>query len=62
MERELDEKRESQSVKKHLISNPNEFLEYKRQKEKEIELLKTIPGSLFPYYKNRVNDYFNQVK
>lgn len=62
MERELDEKRESQSVKKHLISNPNEFLEYKRQKEKEIELLKTIPGSLSPYYKNRVNDYFNQVK
>jgi len=62
MERELDEKRESQNVKKHLISNPNEFLEYKRQKEKEIELLKTIPGSLSPYYKNRVNDYFNQVK
>jgi len=62
MEREMDEKRESQSVKKQLISNPDEFLQYKKQKEKEIELLKTIPGSLSPYYKNRVTDYFNQSK
>lgn len=62
MERELDEKRESQGVKNPLISNPDEFFEYKKQKQKELEQLKTIPGSLLPYYKNRVNDYFNQAK
>ncbi len=62
MERELDDKRESQGVKDPLISNPEEFFEYQQQKEKETELLKTIPGSLLPYYKNRVNEYFNSVR
>ncbi len=60
-EREFDEKRESNDVKKPKLSNPNEYLEYKRKKEKELELLKTIPPALVPYYKNRVNDYFNQA-
>lgn len=59
-EREFDEKRESSSVKTLRFSNPNEFLEYNRRKEMELEQLKTIPPSLIPYYKNRVNDYFNQ--
>ncbi|MGB1040434.1 MAG: DUF4175 family protein [Flavobacteriales bacterium] len=59
-EREFDEKRESKNVKNPKISNPNEFLEYKKKKQKEMELLKTIPPSLVPYYKNRVNDYFNE--
>ncbi|MEN8957412.1 MAG: DUF4175 family protein [Flavobacteriales bacterium] len=60
-EREFDEKRESKKVKTPKLSNPNEFLEYKRKKELELEQLKTIPPSLLPYYKNRVNDYFNQT-
>lgn len=60
-EREFDNKRESNSVKTPKKSNPNEYLEYKRKKEQELELLKTIPPSLLPYYKNRVNDYFNQT-
>jgi hypothetical protein len=59
-EREFDKKRESKSVKTPKLSNPNEFLEYKKNKELELEQLKTIPPSLLPYYKNRVNDYFNQ--
>ena len=59
-EREFDEKRESKSVRLPKSSNPNEFLEYKKNKELELEQLKTIPPSLLPYYKNRVNEYFNQ--
>lgn len=62
MERELDEKRESQNVKELLISNPPDYLEYKKKKERELELLKTVPGTLLPYYKNRVNDYFNEER
>jgi len=61
MERELDEKRESNEVKNPKTSNPNEYLEYKQKKEQELELLKTIPPSLVPYYKNRVSDYFNRT-
>ena len=60
-EREFDEKREANEAKKQLFSNPNEYLEYKKHKEKEIEMLKTIPPSLKPYYKNKVNEYFNQI-
>lgn len=60
-EREFDKERESKNVKNQKISNPEEFFEYKRKKEKEIELLKTIPPALIPYYKNRVNEYFNKT-
>ena len=61
-EQEKDNKRESNEIKEQEYSNPNQFLEYKRKKEKEIELLKTIPPSLKPYYKNKVNDYFNIIQ
>ena len=61
-ERDLDEKREAEKVKNQKISNPNQYLEYKRKKEKEIELLKTIPPSLRKYYKNKVNEYFNTIE
>lgn len=60
-EREFDKERESKNVKNQKFSNPDEFLEYKRKKEKELELLKTIPPSLLPYYRNKVNEYFNQT-
>lgn len=60
-EREFDNKREANEAKDQLFSNPNEYLEYKNQKEKEIEMLKTVPPSLKPYYKNKVNEYFNQI-
>lgn len=60
-EREYDNKRKSNEAKDQLFSNPSEYLKYKEKKEKEIELLKTIPPSLKPYYKNKVNEYFNQI-
>ena len=60
-EREQDEQRKSNEAKNQQISNPSQFLEYKRLKEKEMELLKTMPPSLTPYYKEKVNSYFNQL-
>ena len=58
-EREFDDKRESktpedkymegQILKDHLI-----------QKEKQIELLETIPLNLKPFYRNKVNEYYNK--
>lgn len=58
-QREFDEKREAEEAKNYEISNPDEFFEYKEMKEKEVELLKTVPPSLKRYYKNKVNQYFN---
>ncbi|MDO8999532.1 MAG: hypothetical protein Q7W45_07195 [Bacteroidota bacterium] len=60
-EREQDEQRKSNEAKNQILSNPNQFLEYKRVKEKEMELLNTVPPSLTPYYKEKVNNYFNSV-
>ncbi len=60
-EREQDEQRKSNEAKNQNLSNPTQFLEYKRLKEKELELLNTVPPSLTPYYKQKVNEYFNSV-
>ena len=60
-EREQDEQRKSNEAKNQNLSNPKQFLEYKRLKEKEMELLNTVPPSLTPYYKEKVNTYFNSV-
>ena len=35
--------------------------EYKRNKLKQAELLKTIPPKLRPYYKEKVKDYFEKL-
>jgi len=61
-EREMDEKRQSNEAKNENFSNPNQFFEYNRQKQKETELLKTVPPSFTPFYKNKVNEYFNNIE
>jgi hypothetical protein len=60
-EREQDEQRKSNEAKSEIRSNPEQFLEYKRLKEKEMELLITVPPSLTPFYREKVNHYFNQL-
>jgi len=57
-EREKEERRESREAKNQDYSNPNDFLEYKRILLKEVELLKTVPPNLKPFYKRKVNEYF----
>lgn len=61
-EREMDEKRQSNEAKNENFSNPNQFLEYNRLKNKETELLKTVPPSFTPFYKTKVNEYFNNIE
>lgn len=61
-ERDQDNKRESKENKFEDFSNQKQFLEYKRKKEKEVELLRTVPPALTPYYKQKVNQYFNRVQ
>ena len=61
LKREREEKRESREAKDEIISNPNEFLEYKRLKTQEVELLKTIPPNLKPFYIKKINEYFYKL-
>jgi len=60
-ERELDEEREGEQANDYDKIFPPAMDEYLKAKEKEIELLKTIPPKLNPYYKKEVNDYFRRL-
>lgn len=58
LKREQEEKRESREGKDFNKGNPEQFLEYNKIQDKEIELLRTVPPDLRPYYKEKVNQYF----
>ena len=60
-ERELDEEREGEQAKEYSNLLPPALEDYIKAKEKEIELLKTVPPKLNPYYKKEVNDYFRRL-
>jgi len=60
-ERDLDNERKGESAKDHSKEIPPAFEEYLRLKEKEVELLKTLPPRLFPYYKKEVIEYFKRI-
>ncbi|WP_027002670.1 DUF4175 family protein [Hugenholtzia roseola] len=61
-ERELDKEREAEQAKTKKRVPPNDnFSDYLKEKEKQIELLKTIPPALHPYYKQYVNQYFKKL-
>ncbi|MGK7391916.1 MAG: DUF4175 family protein [Candidatus Cyclobacteriaceae bacterium M2_1C_046] len=60
-ERELDEERKGESANPAERELPPSFEEYFKQKRQEIELLKTIPPKLFPYYRKEVNEYFKRL-
>ncbi len=61
-QKEQDEQRQSNEAKNQQESNPEGFSEYNSQKQKEAELLKTVPPALSLFYKNKVNTYFNGVE
>lgn len=60
-EQETEEEREAESPSVISREIPPEFEDYLKQKKKEIELLKTIPLELSPFYKKEVNDYFRRI-
>lgn len=57
-----DEKRKGETANDYELSVPQSMVEYLKQKEKEIELLRTIPAKLNPYYKKETNKYFKKIK
>ncbi|HEX9651384.1 MAG TPA: DUF4175 family protein [Cyclobacteriaceae bacterium] len=60
-ERDLDDEREAETAKSYENLVPKAFEDYFKLKEKEVELLKTVPLKLFPYYKKEVNEYFKRI-
>jgi len=60
-EQNQEEERKGETAKDYSQEMPRAFEEYLRLKEKELELLKTVPPKLFPYYKKEVNEYFRRM-
>lgn len=61
-EQEEDEERKGETAKDYNKEMPKAYEEYLRLKEKEVELLKTVPPKLYPYYKQEVNEYFKRLR
>jgi hypothetical protein len=60
-EQDMEEERKGETAKEYEKEIPKAFEEYLRLKEKEVELLKTVPPKLYPYYKKEVNEYFKRM-
>lgn len=60
-ERELDDEREAEQAENYERNLPPEFEEYIKAKQKELELLNTVPPKMNPYYKEEVNKYFRRL-
>lgn len=60
-QRETDNKRESETANNQQQKMPPSLQEYLKMREAEIQLYKTLPPSLRPYYKNLVESYFKNI-
>jgi len=60
-EQDQDNERKGESAKDYEKEIPRAFEDYLRLKEKELELLKTVPPKLYPYYKREVGEYFKRI-
>ena len=60
-EQDMDDERKGETAKDYDKEMPRVFEDYLRLKEKEVELLKTVPPKLYPYYKKEVDEYFKRI-
>lgn len=61
-ERDLDKERKAETAEQKIRKQPSVIEEFLKEKEKQLELLKTIPPDLKPYYRKKINEYFQGVE
>lgn len=61
-QRELDEKRKSETAEEKRREFPPSLQEYLKKRQAEVEMYKSVSPSLRPYYKNLVDDYYRALK
>lgn len=60
-EQEMDNQREAEKAKEVNREMPPAIKEYLEKKAREMELLRSVPNELAPYYKDRVRVYFQKL-
>ncbi|MEX2588818.1 MAG: DUF4175 family protein [Chitinophagales bacterium] len=60
-EREFDDERKANTAGEIVRETPPSLEEYFKQRDAEIQLYKTLPPALKPYYKNMVERYFRNI-
>jgi len=61
-EQDEDEQRKAQTAKQTPRQPPAAFEKYIQEKEKQTELLRTIPPTFSPFYKREVDSYFRKYQ
>ncbi len=62
LQRETEDRREGTTAEDYPISNPEDFFEYNRIRERELEMLRSMPPGLRPFYRTLVEQYFLYVE
>ena len=60
-EQEFDPERKGEQANQYDRPLPPAYEKYLKEKQKEIELLKSLPLEFNPFYKKEVNDYFRRL-
>ncbi|MDD2530572.1 MAG: DUF4175 family protein [Bacteroidales bacterium] len=59
---EQEQRRESTEGRDLIENTNNQFLEFNKLKNRELELFKQVPPVFSPYYKEKVNEFFNKFE
>ncbi|TVQ06442.1 MAG: hypothetical protein EA361_19710 [Bacteroidetes bacterium] len=62
LEREQEERRVGETAKFYDLSNPEDFFEYNREKNRAMDMLRSMPPGFRPHYKSLVELYFLNVQ
>ncbi len=62
LQRESEDRREGTTAESYEISNPEDIFEYNRIREREAEMLRSLPPGLRPFYRSLVEQYFINVE
>ena len=62
LEREQEERRVGETANFYDLSNPEDFFEYNRKKNRAMDMLRSMPPGFRPHYKSLVEIYFLNVQ
>jgi hypothetical protein len=60
-QQEEDEKRKAEAASNVPKNIPKELEQYVKSKQKQTELIRTVPAALSPFYKKEVDNYFKRI-